>query len=112
MRTPSKVVSGMISRTLINRWSSFIHDPEVNCCATTERVARSLSFSAASSVRGTSPSPTKTVSRANSPPTKASICATRHSDTPEARITVYSEAEASWLMATRVPISTASGISS
>ena len=109
MRTPFSVVSGSTSITLMKRRSSLIQSPERNSCATSPVMAWERRRCASCSAGGAMNSPNAKVSTAKPSPIDASVAAKRVVETPEVRITVYSDPDTSCASAKSVPISAASG---
>jgi hypothetical protein len=88
------------------------HKPERNSWATTPVIAFARKRVANCSASGATSSPIANVKIANTSPTLANIEIIRRIETPETRMTVYSELATIWASANKVPISAAMGNSS
>ena len=75
----------------MNEPSSLNHRPDSRSWPIIELMARSLTFCACSSDHGATHSPMTKVSTTKAMPTFARISPARRGESPEARITVYSE---------------------
>jgi hypothetical protein len=93
----------------MNTRSSRIQSPERNSCATRPVIDCERTRCASCSAGGAMNSPITKVSAANRKPIVASMPANRAVDTPEVRITVYSDPATSCASANNVPIRAATG---
>ena len=94
---------------LTNTCSSFSHSPERKSCATMPAIERARSRWANCWLAGATNSPSRNVITASTAPSRSSIPVARATETPAARITVYSEFATNCASANSVPMRTAMG---